>query len=161
MTVFVPNGENQGITATWLLHSADEADIDRRLIKTTRGGFNVPDELAVAIGYLEQSGPFVVAVPEVPAITDPATEEKTPPPGWDDPLPTPDVYLDADGKVYLTDEAQLRETGEEPITPAVEHVATPDVDREAIRAWAKDNGLKPAGKGALKKATLDAYHAAH
>ncbi len=161
MTVFVPNGQNQGITATWLLYSADENDIDRRSIKTTRGGFNIPDELAEAMGLVETSNvSFVAAVPEVPEITKPEPEVKTPPPGWDDPLPEPDVYLDADGKVYLTDDAQARETGEEPEAPSVEHVAE-EVDREDIRAWAKEQGFQVAERGALKKAVIEAYHEAH
>lgn len=151
MTVFVPAGPfEQGNVATWLLYSADENDIDRRSIKTTRGGFNIPDELAAAIGIVPEVGPVVVAAAPVPEV--PASEEpKTPPPGWEDPLPAPDVEF-VDGKVYLTEEAQEREA---------EPAEAEQADREDIRAWAKENGYNPAEKGALKKSVLEAYAAAH
>lgn len=149
MTVFVPNGESQGLTATWLLHSADENDIDRRSIKTTRGGFNIPDDLAAAIGYAPKVAESEAPAPPVPAVTLPAAEDKTPPAGWDEPQPTPDVVVGSDGKIYLTDEAAAREA------------APAEMDREVVRAWAKEQGLNPAQKGALKKSVMDQYAAAH
>lgn len=171
MTVFVPNGENQGVTATWLLHTADENDIDRRSIKTTRGGFNVPDALAAALGLAEP----VVMVPEIPV----EARYIDPPDGWyETPLPKVDVQIDAEGRVVLTAEAAEREIAEgtvvveptqnsadfsdEPVVTAVQVVTTiTEVDREVVRAWAKDQGLFVAEKGALKKSVLEAYAASH
>jgi hypothetical protein len=160
MTVFVGHGGSPGQTAAWLLASADENDIDRRSIKTTRGGFNIPDELAAAIGLVLEDRPApVVAAQPVPEIV--VTEEKTPPPGWDDPLPEPDVAFGPDGKVYLKSATLEREIAEAINEELVEQPAeAQEVDREVIRAWAKDNGLQVAEKGALKKSVLDAFYAA-
>lgn len=151
---------DRGATAALLLALADEQGINRRSIRTTRGGFFVPDELLVVDGVQ------VVSEPPVPLLAVP-DEPKTPPPGWDDALPTPDVEFDQEtGKVFLTTEAFLDELKYGTVVYAPEqsdadfsdeHV----VDREVVRAWAKRNRLPVADRGALKRSVIDAYLAAH
>lgn len=175
MTVFVPNGESQGLTATWLLHTADENGLDRRSIKTTRGGFNVPDELAACLSGEKAvpAPPVEVAQVEMPEVGSQFIPE----------LPRVDVQFDAGGRIVLTDEAAEREITEGSVVietdPAfadlISEVAAareselnsadfsdePVVDREVVRAWAKANGHEPAEKGALKKSVMEAYAAEH
>lgn len=175
MTVFVPNGEGQGLTATWLLYTADENGIDRRSIKTTKGGFNVPDELAACLTGQASvpAPPLDAAETEMPEVGSRFVPE----------LPDSHVVTGDDGKVYLTDEGLLAALADGTVivetdpafTELIAEVATareselnsadfndePVVDREVIREWAKEQGLNPAAKGALKKSVLDAYAQAH
>lgn len=139
---FIANGESQGRTAAWLLATAEEADINIRLIHVTRGGFNVPDQL---VPFLDG----VVAGVAAPLVPDP---DKVPPPGWDEPLPVPDVEFAPDGRVLLTETARAALEAEGGIT-----VEPETVDPETIRAWAVDNGIEVAAKGRLSKAVLAAY----
>lgn len=155
---FVPDGENRGYTASWLLASAGENEVDHRLIRTTRGGFYIPDELALVLGLAEvEQKDALAAVPgqihhSAPAPI-PASTQLDPPDWWDSPHPKPDVVLGDDGKVYLTDDALGRIVEES--QPKAE-----ETDREVIRAWAKANGLNPAERGALKKSVVEEYQAA-
>lgn len=43
---FVPQGEDRRATARYLVQTADEHGIDQRSIRSTRGGFDITDELA-------------------------------------------------------------------------------------------------------------------
>lgn len=147
MSVFVPNGESQGQTATWLIATANESGVDRRSIETVIGGFLVPDELAAHLN------PDLA--PSVPVIENPVVDLPEVGSEFVPELPVPDVEIGADGKVYLTEEAAAREQSDGTLVVEVE------VDREAVRAWAKEQGLNPAEKGALKKEVYASFRAAH
>jgi len=134
--------DEYGTTAALLLQMTKDAGLHVREVRTVRGGFEVPD--VVSSQLVEPS------VPAVPAVTSSATSSatgptKTPPPGWDDPLPPVDVEFKPDGRVVLT-EAKQAEIAAEP-------------DREEIRAWAKEHGHKVADKGRLPNRVIEAYNA--
>lgn len=177
------NGD-RGATAAFLMQLADELDIDQRSIRTTRGGFMVPDELLIVDGVQ------VLEEPPVPLLAVPDDGPKEPPEGWYDiELPTPDVELDEPtGQVFLTTEAFLHELKHgtvvvEDVTPPVtlgtqesigplgdevraqnaayEPESGEEADRETIRAWAKSQGIEVADKGALKRSVLTAFEIAH
>lgn len=142
------NGD-AGATASFLLQLADELGIDPRSIRTTRGGFMVPDELLIVDGVQ------ILDEPPVPLLAVPDGGPKQSPEGWyETELPTPDVEMDeSTGEVFLTTEAFLDE---------LKHgTVVVEPDREVVRAWAKDHGLTVADKGALSKAVLSAYAQAH
>lgn len=178
------NGD-RGATAAFLLSLADEKGIDRRAIKTTRGGFRVPAELLLVED--ENGNPVDVLAGPVPPIADPKAAE--PPAGFV--VREVDVEF-VDGKVFLKDAAAEAEkaagelvvhVGEAPdaslyaanggqeahttpelneILPGVgEDLGEVELDREEVRAWAKANGFTVADKGQLKKSVYDAYLAAH
>jgi hypothetical protein len=123
--------------AALLLAMTADAGLHVREVRTVPGGFEVPD--VVSSQLVPPADP---AVPASPGISG----DRTPPPGWDDPLPPVDVEFKPDGRVVLTDEAKAKLAGE-----------PEDVDRETVRAWAKGQGLKVADSGRLSKAVLDAY----
>lgn len=124
--------EERGEVASYLLALADEKGLDRRLIKRARGGYLVPLEL------LDESEVVVTSFVEVAKVDDGAdhvARERD-----------VDVTTDETGALYV----ELRKEEE-----------AGEVDREVIREWLKANGYEPAEKGALKKAHLEAYHAAN
>lgn len=154
--------EDYPATAQLLLAMAAEAGHNIWAIDTPSGGFEVPEDIWRQF----------FAVPE----------ERTPPAGWDEPLPPSDVEL-VDGRYMLTDEARARMVDEianpwvgvdEPITSlavldelnkiatavASDHVSDA-AGREEIRAWAKDHGYDPAPQGKLKAAVVEAFRAAN
>lgn len=49
-TAFVPDGDSRQETAVLLVGTADEFGIHQRSIQPTRGGFNITDEMAEALG---------------------------------------------------------------------------------------------------------------
>lgn len=130
-----------GLVASLLLAMNEEAGYHVREVRTANGGFFVPD----AVSDQFRADPRVM-----PAVT-PSGQVKTPPPGWTDPLPEPEVEYDAaEGKYFLADAA-----GEDPVISD-----EPEPDRETIRAWAKANGLDVADVGRLKTSVIEAYNAA-
>jgi hypothetical protein len=137
---FVPcTMEAYSDTAALLLAMAAEAGHNIWAIETVTGGFEVPDDIAAQL----LGGPV----------------ERTPPPGWDEPLPQADVEF-VDGKYMLTADAVASRLADELVR---EHsLDEPSVaGREEIRAWAKDNGYDPAPQGKLKAAVIEAFRAAN
>lgn len=146
---FVAANGDLGGTAALLMSLADEHQLDRKSIVRTRGGFSVPHALAA-----------LVQDPAPPI----AFGEQSAPEGWyETELPAVDVEFDEVGRVVLTPEG-----AEAAIANGAVAVEDPEddgsrleLDREAVRAWAKEQGHSVADRGALKKSVLDAYAEAH
>lgn len=131
----------RGDFASWAFAVIDEQGFDRKNdIKSAKGGYEISDRLWAAlhpeyIPFDKQDEIRAGAIEEIAATLDPADVD---PRGDEEKayaILTPDVIEDAP--------------------------ASANVDRETIRIWAKENGLKAADKGALSKAVLEAYDAAH
>jgi hypothetical protein len=144
-----------GEMAALLVAMADEAGIHTRELLTTPHGFDVPDVLSNQL------------IPGAWAPLDPKAEGKTPPPGWDEPLPEVNVEQHEDGKFYLKAEATLADDGapisdelterftEAMMAPIVEDA--PAAAPSDIRSWAIENGLAVPKRGKLPQSVIDAY----
>lgn len=138
MVAFIPcSMDDYPDMASLLLAMAAEAGHNVWAVQTVTGGFEVPDDIAANL----LGGPV----------------ERTPPPGWDTPLPSSDVEF-LDGKYVLTDEARAR---------MVDEITSPRADapdaagREEIRIWAKNRGYQVAPQGKLKNSVIEAFRAAN
>lgn len=164
MSVFVyASSEEYGEVASYLLAIADERGFDRKLIRTTFQGFEVPEGMLLDNEY-------------EPSVPDGVKDVTADAPEWflkeDRPV---DVVQDADGSIYLKEDvahalAEEFDTTVEDINKQfdLDELESKDdaeedhePDREEIREWAKENGYNPAEKGALKKAVIEAYNEAH
>lgn len=130
-----------GNLASLLLAVNEELGYHVREVRTVPGGFEVPDAV-----HAQLEPDFT---PDVPAVA-PSGEKLPPPAWWSEPEPEVDVTFE-DGKYYAapTFEAEVEAA-----------VAAGEPDREAVRAWARENGHEVADKGQLKKVIYEAYAAA-
>jgi hypothetical protein len=135
--VLVPADE-RGDFAAFVFAVIDEQGFDRkRDISTVRGGFEISPRLWAALHPDEKR-----------TIEPPLTGQiqvEPPPAPAEEPANAPDEEPAA------------------PLTP--DHIegapASHNVDRETVRAWAKEQGIEVAERGQLKKSVLEAYDAAH
>ena len=154
---FVPSDPSQstyGELASLLLQMTDEMGLHVWTVRTVPGGFEVHDDVAAV---LNGEKIFTKDLGEAVAILNAG---KTPPPSWSQPLDKVDVeYNPEDGKYYAVIETpDSPPVDEERVQTAID---APEVHRETIRAWAKENGYEVADKGQLKQSVIDAYYAAH
>lgn len=143
--IYVRNDSPEyGEMAALLVAMTEEAGLHTREIITTPHGFEVPDVVSNQL------------IPGAWAPLDPRSEGKVPPAGWDEPLAEVNVEQDDDGKFYLID--VLADDG----APVIEDVK-PDAKPEssAIRAWAKENGVRTPERGRVPQAIIDAYFEAN
>lgn len=159
-----------GETAALLLAMAEEMGYDPQYtVHTVLGGFEAPDAVT---DVLQGKAIFTRDIGEVVAL---GNAGKTPPPGWDEPLPPVDIEVGEDGKIYLTAEAAqvIKDTvldegpeavADELLILAAETiVASPGLSPydPAIREWAKANDVPVGDKGRMAQSVLDAWTAAH
>lgn len=136
--------------AALLLAMAAEAGHNIWAINTVTGGFEVPEDIWRQL--------FGVPV------------DSKPPPGWDEPLQTPDIEF-VDGKYVLTEDAVKSHADQAFMVDLTEAMLAPPVagwdagpaaaGREEIRTWARNHGHAPAPQGKLKTSVIEAFRAAN